>query len=504
LNAKPKVPRRFTRGLRFRLTVAYALFLALLTITAGVMLRQYLANSFDTQARDILDHEFADLKAYLRIEPDNQLGFHKSWQVDTDDPDEAAIKARLERVFLLTDSSGKVVDSSPTYQALGTDSPADIKAFLKSNTPLFVERKDATGVSYLFRRGVITAEDRSHTKFYASVGTSLENNRSLLRQFTIRVLIAVPLIILTGCLMAWFLAGRGLAPVLEVARAAQRISGSNLSLRIPTRGARDELDTLIETFNEMIARLEASFVQIRQFSTDVSHELRTPLTILRGQLEVALFTADTKEQYREAIIDSLQDIERLGQIVRALLLLSQAETGQVILQRTTLDLAELVRDIADQFEIPAEGAQVKLTISAPGTCDAELDRVQIERMLSNLLSNAIKFTPAGGEVRVSLESHDNRATLTIADTGCGIPPNHLPHIFDRFYRVTSHDQAASPEKGLGLGLSFVAWIAKAHQGAVHVESEQGKGTTFVVSFPLVPEAAPAQADSEEPASMKKL
>ncbi len=315
------------------------------------------------------------------------------------------------------------------------------------------------------------------------------------------MVIAVPLIILAGCLMAWFLAGRGLAPVLEVAQAAQRISGSNLSLRIPTRGARDELDILIETFNEMIARLEASFGQIRQFSTDVSHELRTPLTILRGQLEVALFTAETKEQYREAIVDSLQDIERLGQIVRALLLLSQAETGQVILQRTTLDLAELVRDIADQFEIPAEGAQVKLTISAPGTCEASLDRVQIERMLSNLLSNAIKFTPAGGEVRVSLSDQENQAILTIADTGCGIPPNHLPHIFDRFYRVASLDQAASPEKGLGLGLSFVAWIVKAHQGTIQVESEQGKGTSFIVTLPLTPEPSLPPASVEEPAAL---
>ena len=115
----------------------------------------------------------------------------------------------------------------------------------------------------------------------------------------------------------------------------------------------------------MIARLENSFNQIRQFSIDVSHELRTPITIIRGQLEVALFTAQTTEQYRDAIVSSLQDIERLSQIVRALLLLSQAETGQVVLQKTTLDLAAVVRDITDQFEIPAEGAQVKLSISAP-------------------------------------------------------------------------------------------------------------------------------------------
>jgi heavy metal sensor kinase len=279
--------------------------------------------------------------------------------------------------------------------------------------------------------------------------------------------------------------------VLQVARSAQRISGSNLSLRIPSRGAHDELDYLISTFNQMISRLENSFTQIRQFSIDVSHELRTPITIIRGQLEVALFTAQTSEQYRDAIVSSLQDIERLSQIVRALLLLSQAETGQVVLQKSPLDLAAVVHDITEQFEIPAEGAQVHLSASgADQPMTIEADRVQIERMLSNLLSNAMKFTPEGGDVRVKLSKHENEAELIVEDTGVGIPADHLPHIFDRFYRVSSPSASASPEKGLGLGLSFVAWIAKAHNGSVNVESEPGKGTRFIVRLPLSPAESP--------------
>ena len=241
----------------------------------------------------------------------------------------------------------------------------------------------------------------------------------------------------------------------------------------------------------MIGRLENSFTQIRQFSIDVSHELRTPITIIRGQFEVALFTAQTSEQYRDAIVSSLQDIERLSQIVRALLLLSQAETGQVVLQKSPLDLPAVVRDITEQFEIPAEGAQVHLSASvADEPLTIEADRVQIERMLSNLLSNAMKFTPQGGEVCVKLSKRDNQAELVVEDTGVGIPADHLPHIFDRFYRVGSPSASASPEKGLGLGLSFVAWIAKAHDGSVNVESEPGKGTRFIVRLPLSPASSP--------------
>jgi heavy metal sensor kinase len=272
-----------------------------------------------------------------------------------------------------------------------------------------------------------------------------------------------------------------------VAQTAQRISGSNLSLRIPTRGAHDELDYLIETFNRMIERLESSFNQIRQFSTDVSHELRTPITAIRGQLEVALFTANSIEQYREAMLNALQDIERLSQIVRALLLLSQAESGQLALQKAPLDLSKLIADVVDQFQIPYEEARITLTADLRAQCVIEVDRVQIERMLSNLLSNAMKFTPAGGGVKVSLQRIPGGVELVVEDTGCGIAPDHLPHIFNRFYRVPGRE--SGPERGLGLGLSFVAWIVKAHDGNVRVVSTPGKGTRFIISLPVRTAAA---------------
>jgi signal transduction histidine kinase len=235
----------------------------------------------------------------------------------------------------------------------------------------------------------------------------------------------------------------------------------------------------------MIERIEINFNQVRQFSTDVSHELRTPITVVRGQLEVALFTAQSVDQYREAIVNSLSDIERLSQIVRALLLLSQAETGQVILQKQRLDLVEVARSTTDQFQIPAEGGDITLRFipRVPG-CLGDFDPVQIERMLSNLLSNAVKFTPAGGAIQVAVDQRDDQAEIRVEDTGEGISPEHLPHIFDRFYRVRGPGEQASPEKGLGLGLSFVAWIVRAHGGTIDVQSAPGKGTTFIVRLPL--------------------
>ncbi|MDQ6679118.1 MAG: ATP-binding protein [Acidobacteriota bacterium] len=468
------------RGLRFRLTASYALFFTMLISVSSILFRQFLSSSLDQQVHETLTEEWGALKGYLRIERG-----HDIWYVDPHEPDEAGIKARLRRYYLLADSSGTIMDESPEMRLLGIDSPQQIRAAFASPQQ-WIEKKDSKGVPYLIRAGLIFDEandQASPQRYYVAIGRPLTDNIRLLRNFTWLSAGLIPLIICAGSIAGWVLAGYGLSPVLQVAKTAQRISGSNLSLRIPPRGSGDELDFLIETFNQMIERLETSFVQVRQFSTDVSHELRTPLTILRGQLEVALMTAKTKEQYQDAIVDSLQDIERLSHIVRALLALSQAETGQVLLSKTRFDLSELIGELGEQFQIPAEGAGLILTVLGPASCEVELDRIQIERMLSNLLSNAIKFTPAGGTVNVEWACNAENALLTVRDTGRGILPAHLPHIFDRFYRVSEAEAAASPEKGLGLGLSFVAWIVKAHQGTITVESEPGSGTAFTVTLP---------------------
>jgi signal transduction histidine kinase len=247
----------------------------------------------------------------------------------------------------------------------------------------------------------------------------------------------------------------------------------------------------------MTARLSRSFEQIRRFSTDVSHELRTPLTAIRGQLEVALFTAEKPEQYREAMVNALEDVEMLSSIVRALLLLSQAESGQLLLQKAPLDLSDVVADVVDQFQIPAEEKGVELKAElAPGAV-AQVDRIQVERLISNLLSNAVKYTPKGGQVTVhtGMDATPGWIRLVVEDTGVGIPEEHLPHIFDRFYRV--RNAQTNHVEGLGLGLSFVAWIVSAHGGTITAESKLGQGSRFIVRLPS---AAPAPREAAvEPA-----
>jgi heavy metal sensor kinase len=473
----------FTRGLRFRLALSYVFFFTLLLVLLGLVFHQTLGTAFQSQMGSVLNEEWGAAKGYLRTGPEGP-----DWFYDSDDPDESFTVERLRRVFLLADTQGHALQRSAIYRSLGIDTPADVQAILESGKPAIRVRTDpATGIPYMIRSGLWV--DQHGHKYYLSIGRALDYNNKVINDFTRNYFALVPILIVLSSLLGWFLAGRALSPVNSVAEAAQKITHSSLHMQIPLRRAGDELDRLIEAFNHMMSRLNRSFEQIRQFSTDVSHELRTPLTVARGQLEVALFTAQTVDEHREAMAEALEGIDRLSNIVRALLLLSQSETGQLTLQKADLDLAELARDLVDQHQIPAEAEGVRLSADLPASAMIYADRVQIERMLSNLLGNAIKYTPAGGRVVVRLGAEGGQIRLVVEDTGVGIAPDHLPHIFDRFYRVPSAD----PEKGLGLGLSFVAWIVKAHDGTVDVESKLQEGTRFTVSLPAVhPQDLPAE------------
>ncbi|MEO8027997.1 MAG: histidine kinase dimerization/phospho-acceptor domain-containing protein, partial [Bryobacteraceae bacterium] len=300
--------------MRFRLTVTYLLMFSLMLTALGFLFRTNLSTTLDSQANDLLEEEWSAALAYLTFENQRPV-----WAYDRVDPDESAIVTRLQRVYLLTDDSGHVLQRSETYQMLGVDSPEFIAEVLKHPEPIYRTLVSKQGVRYRLKSARIV--DKKHY-YYLSLGRPLDLSDGTLRQFTLNYFVALPGLILITGLLGWLLAGRALGPVNDVSLAAQRITGSSLEMRIPLRGAGDELDHLIETFNNMMDRLKSSFDQIRQFSTDVSHELRTPLTAIRGQIEVALMTAESPDQFREAMEKALEDVERLSNIVRALLLLS--------------------------------------------------------------------------------------------------------------------------------------------------------------------------------------
>lgn len=475
-----KVPklRKLFRTLRFRLASGFILLMAVVLVLVAVfgtsLLRTILAN----QSEETLHEELGALRGWIKFE-----GGQPYWFVDRTLPEEEAEVSRLEDIYVIANDQGTLALGSADDPSLLKElaDPKTIRTELAqiegTKQPLIKTLKRGRA-EYQIIASTMTDPDTGR-KWYVAEGRSLAQDQQTLRKFRVNLLIFLSAALFTCTLVGWYSAGRGLRSLQAVDQAAQEITGSNLGLQIAKRGAGDELDRLIDSFNQMSGRLQASFEQMRQFSTDVSHELRTPLTAIQGQLEVALFTATRKEQLQEAIENALQDVERLSNLVRALLLLSQSESGQIPMNKSVIDLSKLLTDIVDQFQIPAEAADVKLSHATREAVLCEADRTQIERVISNLLSNAIKYTPAGGWVRAFAENNGANVRLVVEDSGVGIPQDHLPHIFDRFYRVPD----PNPEKGLGLGLSFVSAIVKAHGGEIHVVSHVGTGSRFEVVLP---------------------
>ncbi|MGE3802732.1 MAG: sensor histidine kinase [Candidatus Kapaibacterium sp.] len=314
--------------------------------------------------------------------------------------------------------------------------------------------------------------------------------QSSIDDFLQTLMLLIPVVLLVSTIGGWFFARASLHPVDELARTAQEITASNLSRRLPVKKSNDEIKRLTETLNDMISRLESSFGRIRQFTADASHELRTPLTILTGELELALRSARTKEEYQEVISSALQETLRMSRVVEDLLLLSRADMGRIRLSNDTIDLNEMLTDLADATAIL--GAEKELSITyrhEEGPLVVQGDHPRMYQMFLNLLDNAVKYTPHGGAISLTLHRDGEVAEVRVRDTGIGISNEDQKKIFDRFYRV---DKARSrAQGGVGLGLSIVEWTVLAHEGDIRVESQPGSGSTFIVRLPLAPEAIEA-------------
>jgi heavy metal sensor kinase len=311
-----------------------------------------------------------------------------------------------------------------------------------------------------------------------SIGYTVEEIRETLTNLFSYLLIAFPIVVIISTIGGWFLAKVSLQPVDDITRSAQEITAHNLSRRLPMPIANDEIARLTATLNQMIERLEASFIQIRQFTADASHELRTPLAILMGELEVALRSPKSSEQYRNILASAQEEVTRLSKVVRNLLEISRAESGQVKIDMEQLNISNLLNDICEDIELLAEEKSQSLeTIIEPNILILG-DGVRLHQAILNIIDNAVKYTPIGGSVLVRLLKESGYAVLRVSDTGIGIPEEDLPHIFDRFYRV---DKARSQDvQGNGLGLAIVKWIIEAHHGTITVESIVNKGTIFTV------------------------
>ncbi len=295
-----------------------------------------------------------------------------------------------------------------------------------------------------------------------------------------------------AAIAGWLITGQALLPLASATQVAMRITrADDLSSRVPLTGRESsEVSQMIKAFNETLGRLEGLFNSQRRFIADVSHELRTPLTVIKGEIGLVRRMGRIDDELFSNIEG---EVDRLTRLVGDLLLLAQAESGRLPMDTKVVELDTIMLEVFNQMRILA-GEKLQLVIGEIDQVPINGDRDRLKQVLVNLIGNAIHYTPSGGKVILNLEKQNNKARLTVTDTGPGIPAQDLPHIFERFYRGERSRKrtTGSQTSGFGLGLSIAYWIIRNHGGVIEVNSIEGKGTTFCVWLPIYVENAPLE------------
>ncbi len=353
---------------------------------------------------------------------------------------------------------------------------------LAENVPLFKTISDKSIYPFPLKVIGLPVSIGTNKQYLIEAASPLRKEDDALDDLVEALFVLDPVLLIVALLGGYFLIQKTLTPVRNIVLSAKKITAEDLSHRIEAVDTKDEIGELVETFNDMISRLEKSFIQIKQFSSDVAHELKTPITAIRGMSEVILRKERPKKEYIDAFKNIVEETINMQVIIDNLLFLSRTEAQDVRYSFKTIALDEVLLEVFESMEILAKEKKVRLILSRLQQVSIKGDRNLIKRLFSNLIDNAVKYTHKGGKVEVFLERNDNFARFSVKDTGIGISKDELPYIFNRFYKAdeTRHRDGG----GSGLGLSIVQRIAQLHKGRIDVESIPDKGSTFAVFLPI--------------------
>ena len=478
-----------TRSLSFRLVTWYAGVLTLVFVLIGaltiILLREYLeSNVLDTQARRA--RQIADTLV--------AAASHTGEATMAREVEELYAPEANERFIRITRGDGHVVYASgpphddsfdpATVPALTLPGPAQPDL---TRAAWFPRKESSLKGPVLIAAQTYVGADNS--RYVVEVGISTARTEETVRQVLLMLAIGLPIAVCVAVAGGFVLVRRALKPVDNLSQKAAAITQHSLSERLPVVRTGDELERLSVSLNLMISRLEDAINSSKQFVADASHELRTPLAVLRGELESLAQDVELKPQTRETLGSSLEEVDRLAEIVEGLLALSRLDTGEAQTQRERFDLVALVATTADQMSLLAEDKHITVVCASSEHVMIEGDQAKLKQVVVNLLDNAIKYTPNGGRIDLTITQEAGEAVLDVADDGIGIPPEALPHVFKRFFRVDgsrSRDQG-----GAGLGLSIVKSICDAHGARVEVRSTPGRGSCFRLRVPEFPRDAAA-------------
>jgi signal transduction histidine kinase len=473
--------------IRRRLTFWYTVALGLTVFAFGTLLylerRQSSLRELDR--RLLLEADLAD--RWLR-ESYNVLGRIVTTASGRPALD-PGISAYLEAVrdqLVVADTTGQILALSDAARELRADDLQQLTVMLDSlRLPKEAGNVDLGPPLGTYRYLAVRVEGAGPEVGGLLVATSLSQvafgPADLLRS----MLLIAPIVLLGAALVGYWLAGTSLRPVEGIMDEVEAISdGTSLHRRVAVPVSGDEMARLALTVNGMLARLEQSFASLHRFTADASHELKTPLMVLRAGVERALIHPGVPAEILQSLDETLAQINQMSEMVENLLTLARADEGRAPLALEQADLRDMLGDVAETAGMLGESAGISVTTEMPPVpVRLPVDRHRVREMLLNLVTNAIKYTPHGGTVALSLAEETDSIVFTVRDSGIGIAPGDLPHIFERFWRADPARSRTGERPGTGLGLAITKWIAEAHGGSITVQSRPGRGTIFVVRLP---------------------
>ena len=372
------------------------------------------------------------------------------------------------------DSEGHILTEMPGMQPL---LPPSVFPAAQTGTASIRNRKDYRTDGKLFSL-ITVGEDSGAQAYTLQVAQDRSSDQRVERNFAVLFVIVLSGSILASALIAIIVTKRGLRPLGEMTQSLGRIGPTHLKERVTPAEWPRELQPLAIAFDDMLKRLDDSFTRLSQFSADLAHELRTPVANMMGEAQVALTRERTAAEYRETIESTIGECERLSRIVDNLLFVARVDAAREPIARKRFDARKAVEKIAAFYQTITDDRHVTISCSGEGQIFADPDL--FERAVGNLIDNALRFTPENGSIQITLLEHDADFEVAVSDTGCGIAPEHLPRVFDRFYRAES----SRGSDGAGLGLALVKSIVDLHGGSATIQTRVGQGTTVKLIFPL--------------------
>jgi len=490
-----RVKRRFFRRARFKLTLYYTSILLLLLAALCGLLYYRTYRSMIHELQKFLRDEASDLVAFVEAKPDLDAvnaHLHIIGQGER----------RYELSYRLLDRNGRILAHSRYFRDAAVPEIRDVRpetlrlALEGASSEDYVRLPDVESPYLLVTRPF--KDEDGQVEYIVQILANLGPVDKLASSLRHIIYTVVPALVLIAWFSGYAMARKVLHPMNVMASAARRITSTKLDQRLARTESGDEFDVLAATLNDMIERLEESFELLRQFAGDAAHELRTPLTIMKGEAEIALRAReDDPAVYREVLESTIRECDRMIGVVESLLLIAQAEAGDIPVRREPFRLDGLLVELTETFRVLAEEAGLSLEAEDFPEIVVDADAMRLHELFANLLDNAVKYTPPGERVTISCDVTEREVHVHVADTGEGIPEAEQDKIFDRFYRV---DHSRSRDTGgSGLGLSIARWIVRAHGGRIEVESAPGAGSTFTVILPLhgAPPAEPPELPPEE-------